>query len=234
MRRSLVAVLSVAALLSATGAAYAQRTTGNIAGKVVDESGAVLPGVTVALRGEAIVGTQTSVTNESGFFRFGALPPGTYALSFTLTGFNTLKREGLKVSVGATIEENASLKVGAMNEEVTVVGESPVVDTTTNQVSTNYDKDWVRNAPQRRFTFFDLINAAPGVSQTTSTSSRSTLVRVLRRTRTPISSTAPTSRRPPPERPGPGRTPTPSRRSRCCPWARARNTAACREPSSTW
>ena len=49
--------------------------------------------------------------------------------------------------MGGTIEENAALKVGAMTEEVTVVGESPVVDTTTNQVSTNYDKDWVRNAP---------------------------------------------------------------------------------------
>src|SRR5262249_11857755 len=71
-------------------------------------------------------------------------------------------------------EENIALKVSQIAEEVTVTGESPVVDTSSNQVATTYDKDWVRNAPIRRFTFFNLINAAPGVNQNTSTSSRST------------------------------------------------------------
>ena len=67
------------------------------------------------------------------------------------------------------------MKLGqARGEEVTVVGEVAVVDTQTNQVSTNYDKDWVRNAPVPRFTFFDLINAAPGVNASATGSSRST------------------------------------------------------------
>jgi hypothetical protein len=174
MRQGIVAVVCLVAFLATSGAVFAQRTTGSIIGRVTDDSGAVLPGVTVALKSDAIVGTQSSVSNEQGLYRFPALPPGSYNLAFSLAGFTTLNRQGLKVSVGGTLEENVSLKVGGMAEELTVEGESPVVDTTSNQVSTNYDKDWVRNAPLRRFTFFDLINSAPGVTPDTSTSSRST------------------------------------------------------------
>ena len=86
-----------------------------------------------------------------------------------------MNRRACASPLGATVEENVSLKVGqARGEEITVVGEGAVVDTQTNQVSTNYDKDWVRNAPVRRFTFFDLINAAPGVNASATGSSRST------------------------------------------------------------
>jgi len=114
------------------------------------------------------------VSNEKGFYRFAALPPGTYSLTFTLSGFATLNRAGVKVSLGGTNEENVSLKVSALAEELTVSGEAAVVDTQSNQVSTNYDKEWVRNAPIARNTFFDLINAAPGVNQAVAGDSRST------------------------------------------------------------
>jgi hypothetical protein len=175
MRRSLPFVLGLVATLAAGVPAHAQRTTGSIVGTVTDDTGAVVPGVTVVLQGEAIVGTQDVVSNERGFYRFAALPPGMYTLTFTMAGFSKLRREGLRVSVGATHEENVSLRLGqAKGEEVTVTGEGAVVDTQTNQVSTNYDKDWVRNAPIPRFTFFDLINAAPGVNSSATGSSRST------------------------------------------------------------
>jgi hypothetical protein len=169
--RSFVRMLVV---LAAALPALAQTTTGTIIGNVTDGSGAVLPGVTVTIRGTNIVGTPTTVTNEKGLYRFAALPPGLYDVSFALAGFSTLNRKGVKVTIGGAMEENASLSVSQVSEELTVTGEAPVIDTTSNTVSTNYDKEWVRNAPQRRFTFFDLINAAPGVSQATSTSSRST------------------------------------------------------------
>src|SRR6185436_945730 len=169
-----LAVVALAVGLGVAPQAFAQRTTGTLVGTVTDESGAVLPGVTVALKGEAVVGTQTDVSGPQGVYRFAALPPGTYEVTFTLAGFSTLRRSGLRVPVGATVEENVSLKVSQMAEEVTVSGESTVVDTTTNQVSTNYDKEWVRNAPVPRFTFFDLINAAPGVNQAQTGDSRST------------------------------------------------------------
>src|SRR5687768_103334 len=160
-------------IVAAAGPALAQRTTGTIVGTVTDESGAILPGVTVTLRGPTVVGVQTSVTNEAGLYRFPALPPGTYNLTFTLAGFGTLNREGVRAPVGATVEDNVALKVSQRAEEVTVTGEASVVDRQSNQVSTNYDKDWVRNAPIPRFTFFDLINAAPGVNQASNSDSRS-------------------------------------------------------------
>ena len=172
MRNS--ACLFVVAALAVAPSAFAQRTTGTLAGTVTDESGAVLPGVTVSLKGEMVVGTQTTQSGPQGLYRFGALPAGTYDVSFSLTGFSTLHRSGLRVPVGSTVEANVSLKVSQMAEEVTVTGEGAVVDTTTNQVSTNYDKEWVRNAPVPRFTFFDLINAAPGVNQAQTGDSRST------------------------------------------------------------
>jgi hypothetical protein len=168
MRLRLSVVPLVLFLLGASAPAFAQRTTGTLVGNVTDESGAALPGVTVSLKGESVVGVQTSVTNEQGFYRFPALPTGNYDVSFALGGFATLNRNALKVSVGATVDESVTLKVSQMKEEVTVTGEAPVVDTQTNQISTTYDKDWVRNAPIPRNSFFDLINAAPGVASSSS------------------------------------------------------------------
>jgi outer membrane receptor protein involved in Fe transport len=168
MARSLAgcaAVLLVGVVLAPS--VHAQRTTGSIVGTVTDDTGAILPGVTVAIKGPTIVGTQTALTSDKGRYIFQALPPGSYDITFTLSGFSTLNRQGVRVGVGATQEVNVALKLSQLAEEVTIVGESPVVDTTSNQVSTNYDKDWVRNAPIRRYTFFDLINAAPGVTQST-------------------------------------------------------------------
>jgi hypothetical protein len=168
MRLRLAVVPLLLFLLGAVAPAFAQRTTGTLVGNVTDESGAALPGVTISLKGETIVGVQTAVTNEQGFYRFVALPTGTYDVSFALGGFATLNRNALKVSVGATVDESVMMKVSSMQEELTVTGEAPVVDTTTNQISTTYDKDWVRNAPIPRNSFFDLINSAPGVASTSS------------------------------------------------------------------
>src|SRR5262245_32021088 len=95
-----------AVLLLALGGALpaaAQRTTGEIIGKIVDESGSVLPGVTVTLRGAGVAGAPTAVTSESGVYRFPLLPPGTYNVEYTLTGFSTLKREAIPVAVGQTV-----------------------------------------------------------------------------------------------------------------------------------
>jgi outer membrane receptor protein involved in Fe transport len=167
MRRGLAGVTVVAAILGLSGPALAQRITGSIVGTVRDDTGAVLPGVSVSLTGENVVGTQTSVTGAQGLYRFAALPPGKYDLFFEMTGFSKLRRQGVQVSLGATEEISVALKVSQMAEEVTVKGEAPVVDTQTNQVSTNYDKDWVRNAPVPRFSMFDLLAAAPGVSAST-------------------------------------------------------------------
>ncbi len=161
-------------LLAIAIPSFAQRTTGSVLGTVTDESGAVLPGVTVTLTGANVVGTQSSVTSERGGYRFAALPPGDYTVIFTMSGFSTMKRDGVKVPLGGTVEENVGMKVSSLSDEITVSGEAPVINTASNQVSTNYDKDWVRNAPMKRYSFFDLIAAAPGVNQSTSNNERAT------------------------------------------------------------
>jgi hypothetical protein len=173
MRRCLVLLCTIVALGAIPWTASAQRTTGDLRGIVTDESGAVLPGVTVTIRGRAVPGAPTTVSSESGVYRFPSLPPGIYDVTAELAGFATKTQTGVTVQLGGTAELNIQMGLSTQSETVTVVAESPVVDTTSTQVSTNYSREWVENAPVRRFTFFDLVNAAPGVSPATSTSSRS-------------------------------------------------------------
>jgi outer membrane receptor protein involved in Fe transport len=143
----------------------AQRTTGGIAGTVKDQSGAVLPGVAVSVSGPNIAGVQSATTNEAGFYRFLNLPPGEYELKFAISGFKKEARRGVRVALGVTLEENAALAVSQLEEQVDVVAEAAVVDTNSNEVGTNYGREFVDNAPLRRFSFFDLVAAAPGSLQ---------------------------------------------------------------------
>ncbi len=128
MVRVIRAICVVAALVALTASASAQEL-GTIAGVVKDASGAVLPGVTVEAASPALIEKVRSVvTDGAGQYRIINLPPGTYSVSFSLTGFSTVKREGLEVTIGVTAQANADLKVGAVAETITVTGETPVVD----------------------------------------------------------------------------------------------------------
>ena len=151
-------------LLISTVPAAAQRTTGEIIGKIADESGGFLPGVAVTIRGATVAGAPTLTSSETGTYWFPALAPGTYELEFALEGFTTLKRAAVPVAVGATVEINVTLGVGALAEMVTVEGATPVVNTAAAEVSTTYNRTWVENAPTKRFAYFDLVNSSPGVS----------------------------------------------------------------------
>lgn len=173
MRSRFVWILAVVALLAAPLSGWAQQTTGNLRGTVTDESGAVLPGVTVTLRGRGVPGAPTTVSNENGVFRFPNLPPGSYEISAELPGFATVTQTNIPIALGGTADIPVQMKVSTQQETITVTAEAPVVDASSTEVATNYGREWVENAPVRRFTFFDLINAAPGVSPATSTSSRS-------------------------------------------------------------
>jgi outer membrane receptor protein involved in Fe transport len=165
MRSSWTAALACGLGLVLSAPLFAQRTTGGITGTVKDESGAVLPGVVVSLSGPNIAGVQSATTNEAGFYRFISLPPGEYELKFGMSGFKTEARRGVRVALGVTLEENASLVVSQREEQVDVVAEASVVDTSSNEVGSNYGREWVENAPLRRFSFFDLVAAAPGSLQ---------------------------------------------------------------------
>jgi hypothetical protein len=166
MSRLRPGILLVLLLLISTAPIAAQRTTGEIIGKIADDSGGFLPGVTVTIRGAGVAGAPTVVSSEAGTYRFPALTPGVYELEFTLEGFTTLKRSEIPVAIGQSVEINVALGVGQLAELVTVVGSAPVVNVTASEVSTTYNREWVENAPTKRFSYFDLVNSAPGVSAT--------------------------------------------------------------------
>jgi hypothetical protein len=119
--------LASLAFLPATTSAQVQ--TGAISGVVRDTSGAVLPGVTVDASSPALIEkTRSAVTDGEGVYRVINLAPGPYTVTFTLPGFSTVKREGLDLSAGVTLPLNTELRVGAIEETITVSGETPLVD----------------------------------------------------------------------------------------------------------
>src|SRR5919205_599308 len=109
--------------------ALASAQTSSIAGTVKDTSGAVLPGVTVEVSSPALIEkTRTAVTDGSGQYKIIELRPGTYSIAFTLPGFSTVKRDGIELTSDFTATINGEMKVGAVEETITVSAESPIVD----------------------------------------------------------------------------------------------------------
>ena len=132
MKSQRIACLAVVGcfLLLSTVAWAQQQATGTIAGVVKDASGAVMPGVTVEAASPALIEKVRSVvTDEQGQYKIVNLIAGTYTVTFTLPGFSTFKRDGLELTTSFTAVVNAELKVGALEETVTVSGQAPVVDT---------------------------------------------------------------------------------------------------------
>src|SRR5688572_13309037 len=121
-------------LLSMAAPTFAQDFRGRINGTVTDNTGAVLPGVTVTVSSPALIQPQTQVTGAEGDYRFIALPPGVYDVSFELAGFQNIKREGVRVVINQTLTVDQQLNVATLQETVTVTGASPVVDSSTTQV----------------------------------------------------------------------------------------------------
>jgi hypothetical protein len=140
-------------------------TTGAIDGRITDTSGAVLPGVTVTISSDALMGgggTRTTVTNEEGLYRFSALSPGDYTLVFTLEGFTTLCRQDVHVGIGFTATVNAELGIAAMTQSVTVERKSPVIDAHSTALTTSFDAQQLANLPGSR-SVFAVLTATPAV-----------------------------------------------------------------------
>jgi len=159
-------ILAVATCCIAwTTAAFAQISAGGIRGFVRDESRAVVPGVTVEAQSPSrIGGAATTVTDSQGLYRFEGLPVGIYTVTFSLPGFATVKREGIRVEAGRTIEMEQQLTVSTLQETVTVSGQAPVVDATHAGTSTNLNQETLANIPTSRSQFFDVVPMAPGTS----------------------------------------------------------------------
>jgi hypothetical protein len=126
-------------------------TTGAIAGVVRDTTGAVLPGVTVEAASPALIEkVRVAVTDEQGNYKIIELRPGTYSVTFTLAGFATFKREGIELTTGFTAAANAEMKVGELQETVTVTGASPVVDVQRVSQSKILTRDVIDTVPSGR------------------------------------------------------------------------------------
>jgi hypothetical protein len=146
MVKSANAFVVVACLAVVPTAAYAQGSS--ITGIVKDSSGAVLPGVTVEAASPVLIEkVRSAVTDAAGQYRIVELRTGTYTVTFTLTGFSTVRREGFEVPADFVSTLNIDLKVGALEETVTVTGESPIVD--------------IQSARRQRTLNTDLIEALP-------------------------------------------------------------------------
>lgn len=137
-------------------------TTGAITGKVADESGAVMPGVTVTVTSQALQGARTAVTGPDGTYLFQQVPPGTYRANFELAGFETVMREGVSVGLGLTATINVSMKLGSLSETLTVTGASPVVDVTATKTTTIFDSATIAAVPNSR-DIWALLAVTPSV-----------------------------------------------------------------------
>ncbi len=127
--RGIVSLVGILGVLLPWQASAQSTTSGTIAGVVRDVTGGVLPGVTVEASSPALIEkVRSAVTDEQGRYRVVDLRPGLYTVTFTLPGFSTFKREGLELTTGFTVLANAEMRVGGLEETVTVTGASPMVD----------------------------------------------------------------------------------------------------------
>ncbi|HLG55947.1 MAG TPA: TonB-dependent receptor [Vicinamibacterales bacterium] len=148
MRKLSIGCLLVGVLLLAPTAVLAQAS---ITGVARDSSGAVLPGVTVEAASPALIEkVRTAVTDGGGQYRIVDLRAGTYTVTFTLTGFSTSKREGIVLEGAFTATVNGELRVGALEETITVTGETPIVDVQSVRRQTVLDNDIISSIPATR------------------------------------------------------------------------------------
>ncbi|MEP7118186.1 MAG: carboxypeptidase-like regulatory domain-containing protein, partial [Acidobacteriota bacterium] len=161
-----VCALGLSVLLAASTAfAQVSATTGSINGKVTDNTGGVMPGVTVTATSTNMQGVRTDVTNAAGEYRFPAVPPGDYKLVFELAGFGTVNRENVRVGLGFTATVNMELGVASLQETVTVSGASPVVDVSTTTTAASFGQERLSALPNAR-DFWSVLAAAPAIVMT--------------------------------------------------------------------
>src|SRR5687768_5232768 len=165
MRRLRVLIgVSLASILLLPATSFAQAS---ITGVVKDSSGAVLPGVTVEAASPALIEkARIAVTDGTGQYRIVDLAPGEYSVTFSLTGFSTVRREGIKLAGSFTATVNGDLVVGALQETVTVTGESPLVDVQSAKRQQVLDQEVISELPSARV-YHSIAALVPGITMST-------------------------------------------------------------------
>ncbi len=163
--RSVVSRISVVAvlLLATMPSLGLAQQTGTLSGTVRDPQGAVLPGVTITVSGAALIGgARSGTTGAAGAYQVSGLPPGSYTVTYELTGFTPVKRESVVVQVAQTVRLDIDMSVGALQETVTVSGESPIVDVGSTVTQTNITKELYEAVPTGRNPWV-MAGLVPGV-----------------------------------------------------------------------
>ena len=156
-----LSLLLLVLLVGFAGPSLAQ-TTGSLVGRITDESGAPLPGVVVEAKSPALQGVRSAKTDRSGIYRLSLLPPGQYDLTFTLQGFAPLVKNGVPVSLAKDTTLDAALRL-KVEEQVKVVGEVPMVDTTSTTLGTTLTSQTIQTLPTGR-NYSSVVQVAPGIS----------------------------------------------------------------------
>jgi hypothetical protein len=159
LRRGL---LSLALMVCTAAAAFAQNTSGNVSGRVLDQSQAAVPGVAVTATNSATGFNRATVTDDEGVYRLTALPVGTYELKVELAGFQTRVRE-IVVQIGANLDVNFDLAMQALAENVQVQADTPLIETTTSSVGGVVDTRRIESMPLNGRQFANLAATIPGV-----------------------------------------------------------------------
>ena len=163
IRRIIVAAGSLLVLIPTN--ASAQTAGSGIAGTVRDASGGVLPGVTVEAASPALIEkARTVFTDADGLYNIVDLRPGDYVVTFTLAGFNTIRREGIRLTAGFTATVNADLPLGALEETITVTGASPLVDTRNVRQQSVITSELLETLPSAGKGIGSLIRLIPGMT----------------------------------------------------------------------
>ncbi|HOW84510.1 MAG TPA: TonB-dependent receptor [Candidatus Aminicenantes bacterium] len=163
MKSSTRILVSSLILLLFFGALSAQQT-GEIRGKVADEAGEALPGVSITARSPSLQGARTALSDKSGSFRLPLLPVGAYALTFELAGFEKLTMTGNSVRLGLALSLTVVLRPSTVREEVTVVASNPLIDATLADVSQRLNSGDLALAPTQARTIAEIVDLTPGVT----------------------------------------------------------------------
>ncbi len=156
--------IALAVLLLFGPPVLAQSTGSAIQGTVTDEQGAIMPGASVLVANVQTGFSRDLITDERGWYRATAIPPGDYQVTVTLQGFATQIRRGLTVTVGQEATVNVALRVANIEESVTVTGAAPLVETTRSTLGTTVTRDSLDNLPLISRNFAGLATLAPGVT----------------------------------------------------------------------
>jgi outer membrane receptor protein involved in Fe transport len=144
---------------------------GKITGTVADDKGEMLPGVNVELTGPAIMGKRATLSSAKGMFVLLNVPPGKFTMTVSLPGFKTWIQENLILGAGSTLEVNPVLQAGAIEEQITVLAASPIVDVKTSTVDSRLEKEMLAKLPSTRDAFYDIAIMTPGMFEVGSSGS---------------------------------------------------------------